>query len=301
MSPTRRGLLLGGAALVAGTATVSAGTIEARYRLTVARYDVPMAGWGDRPPLTICAVSDLHAGEPFMPMARVEAIIAAANAVQPDVQVFLGDLPAHSGLVTRRLDMMDVARAVAQLRAPLGRFAVLGNHDWWDDPRYREPMRRHGLDGPPAMHERLERAGLPVLSNMARLLPHGPGGVWLAGTDSGWIYRRDGYMVGADNLGATLAQMPGSAPAVLLAHEPDIFPTVPARIGLTMCGHTHGGQVRVFGRSPIVPSRYGNRYAYGMVTEGGRRIVTSGGLGCSQVPFRLGVPPELTVVTLRGA
>ena len=297
---TRRSLLLGGAGLAIAAGTASAGTIEARFRLAVRRYDVPMAGWGDRPPLTICIVADVHAGEPFMPMGRVEQIVEAANALRPDLHVILGDLPAHSGLVTRRLDMDDVCRALAQLHAPLGRFAVLGNHDWWDDPRYRDPLRRHGLDGPPVMHARIERAGVPVLANAARLLPHGPG-VWIAGTDSAWIYRRDGYMVGADDLGATLAQMPGEAPAVLLAHEPDLFPTVPPRIGLTLCGHTHGGQVRLFGHSPVVPSRYGNRYAYGLVTEGGRRLVTSGGLGCSQVPFRLGVPPELTLVTLSRA
>ena len=67
---------------------------------------------------------------------------------------------------------------------------------------------------------------------------------------------------------------------------------------MTLSGHTHGGQVRVFGHSPMVPSDYGNRYAYGLVEEGGRRLIVSGGLGCSIVPLRLGVPPELTLVHL---
>jgi hypothetical protein len=96
-----------------------------------------------------------------------------------------------------------------------------------------------------------------------------------------------------------------NAPVILLAHEPDIFPRVPGRVALTLSGHTHGGQVRLFGYSPVVPSRYGNRYAYGHVTEARahsparpRHLVVSGGLGCSIMPVRVGVPPEITVVTL---
>jgi uncharacterized protein len=72
---------------------------------------------------------------------------------------------------------------------------------------------------------------------------------------------------------------------------------VPARVALTLCGHTHGGQVRLFGHSPVVPSRYRNRYAYGLVREHADLIV-SGGLGCSIVPVRFGVPPEIVVVEL---
>jgi predicted MPP superfamily phosphohydrolase len=80
---------------------------------------------------------------------------------------------------------------------------------------------------------------------------------------------------------------------------------------VTLSGHTHGGQVRLFGWSPAVPSRYGNRYAYGHISESGgkaagiagldaapRHLVVSGGLGCSIMPVRVGVPPEITVVSL---
>jgi predicted MPP superfamily phosphohydrolase len=84
----------------------------------------------------------------------------------------------------------------------------------------------------------------------------------------------------------------------LLAHEPDIFVKVPTRVSLTLAGHTHGGQVRLLGYSPIVPSRYGNRFAYGHVVEGGRHMIVSGGLGCSMLPVRLGVPPEIVMVRL---
>jgi predicted MPP superfamily phosphohydrolase len=122
---------------------------------------------------------------------------------------------------------------------------------------------------------------------------------WLAGLeDQLALLRKDKGIVGLDDLPATLAQVTDGAPVILLAHEPDIFPKVPARVALTLSGHTHGGQFRLFGWSPVVPSRYGNRYAYGHVHEKGRSLVVSGGIGCSILPVRFGVPPEITLVEL---
>jgi predicted MPP superfamily phosphohydrolase len=83
-----------------------------------------------------------------------------------------------------------------------------------------------------------------------------------------------------------------------MAHEPDIFPKVPDRVALTVAGHTHGGQVRVLGYAPFVPSRFGDRYVYGHVVEKGRNLIVSGGLGCSIAPVRLGSPPEIVVIEL---
>lgn len=92
--------------------------------------------------------------------------------------------------------------------------------------------------------------------------------------------------------------MTDEAPIILLAHEPDVFPKVPRRVALTLSGHTHGGQVRLFGYSPLVPSRYGNRYAYGHVVEDDRHLIVSGGLGMSILPIRFGVRPELLAIDL---
>lgn len=223
-----------------------------------------------------------------MPLSRVHRIVEAANALTPDLHVVLGDLPAHHRFVSKRVPMASVAAALGELRASLGCYAILGNHDWWDDPTVMQTLR-----GPPVIRRLLEDAGLPVLANTARMLPHGDG-VWLLGTDSMIAFGT--YWPGAHDLHAAMAPMHGDAPAILLAHEPDLFPMVPGRIGLTLSGHTHGGQVRVLGHSAMVPSRYGNRYAYGLVQEAGHAMIVSGGLGCSILPVRLGVPPELTVV-----
>ena len=105
-----------------------------------------------------------------------------------------------------------------------------------------------------------------------------------------------------DDLPATLAQIDDDAPAILMAHEPDLFVDVPDRFAVTLSGHTHGGQVHlpVLGR-PVVPSVYGQRFAYGHIREEGRDLIVSAGLGCSIAPVRFGVPPEITVITLAAA
>ncbi len=97
-----------------------------------------------------------------------------------------------------------------------------------------------------------------------------------------------------------MEQITDDAPVVLMAHEPDIFPEVPARVALTVAGHTHGGQVRLAGYAPYVPSKYGRRYVYGHIVEEGRNLVVSGGLGCSGVPLRFGSPPEIVLVEIGG-
>jgi len=106
--------------------------------------------------------------------------------------------------------------------------------------------------------------------------------------------------IGVDDLDATLSKISDDAPVILLAHEPDVAMRVPERVALQLSGHTHGGQVRLFGWAPIVPSRYGNRLAYGHA-QINCDVIVSGGLGCSIVPFRLGVTPEIVIVTLNGA
>jgi uncharacterized protein len=106
---------------------------------------------------------------------------------------------------------------------------------------------------------------------------------------------------GVDDLPGTLAKVSDDDPVVLLAHEPDIFVEVPDRVSITLAGHTHGGQVLLPGLGrPVVPSKYGQRFAYRHIVEQGRHMVVSGGLGCSTLPVRFMVPPEITVVTVTG-
>jgi predicted MPP superfamily phosphohydrolase len=172
---------------------------------------------------------------------------------------------------------------------------VLGNHDWWED---RE-VQRHG-QGLPSAGRALEAAGIPVYENDAKKLAKNGHSFWLAGLGDQLAYMparrfRSLKRIGVDDLGATLAKVTDDAPVVLMAHEPDIAKRVPSRVALQLSGHTHGGQVRMLGWSPVAPS--GQQLAYGHIRMN-CDVVVSGGLGCSIMPFRLGVPPEIVLVTL---
>jgi hypothetical protein len=294
--PRRRGLLrwLGGLAVAGMGLGTYALAVEPGMRLRVVRHRLAPAAWPRGLTLRIACLADPHAGSPHTSPARLARVVAAANALRPDLALLLGDYLADHRFTTYRPGLAEVAGILAGLRAPLGTYAVLGNHDWWEDPAAQ--ARQSPL---PRAAAALEAAGLRVLHNAALRLEHRGTGLWLAGLGSQWAWRLGGRRLqGADDLAGTLSRIPDGAPAILMAHEPDIFPHVPARVAVTLSGHTHGGQVRILGWSPMVPSRYGNRYAYGHVQEEGRHLVVSGGIGQSILPVRLGVPPEITVVEL---
>ncbi|HYF09922.1 MAG TPA: metallophosphoesterase [Acetobacteraceae bacterium] len=294
MAPvTRRAWLRAGGGLVLATGSLGAYAfgIEPHWRLVVRRHALTPPGWPPGSHLRLAALTDLHAGDPIMSLGRIEEIVAATNALNPDIVVLLGDYGAASRFVRRAIPHGEVAVALAGLRAPLGVHAVTGNHDWWEDGT-RE-IRPHHVT---VIARSLEGRGIGVLRNTARPLAT-PGGArfWLAGVESSWAY---GNGRGADDLPAALRAVADEAPVILLAHEPDIFPRVPARVSLTLSGHTHGGQVRVLGHAPFVPSRFGTRYLQGHIVEEGRHLIVSAGLGCTRVPIRLGVPPEILLVEL---
>jgi uncharacterized protein len=97
-----------------------------------------------------------------------------------------------------------------------------------------------------------------------------------------------------------LTGVPDDGAVLLLSHDPDVFPIVPARVALTLSGHTHGGQVGIpYLRRPFVPSHHGERYVQGHVVEGGRHLYVTSGLGTSGIPVRLLRPPEVVILTLR--
>ncbi len=271
--------------------------VEPALELRVQTWRIRSAKWTAASPLRVAILTDLHMCDPYMSLDRLGRIVATANGLKPDLTVILGDLPAACPFVTRRIPVTETAPVLAALSARLGVFAVMGNHDWWDD---RAAMKRHA--GPPAAQLALEASGIPVLENRALKLGQGAEAFWLAGLGDQlsfyWRWRRHGGKKGIDDLPGTMDQITDDSPVILLAHEPDIFPKVPERVALTLSGHTHGGQVRLFGWSPVVPSAFGNRYAYGMVEENGRHLVVSGGLGFTQLPVRFGVPPEITLVEL---
>jgi predicted MPP superfamily phosphohydrolase len=271
--------------------------IEPGYRLCVTRYRVNPLNWTHGLRLSIGIIADVHAGGPLMPTERIRAIAERTNQLRPDIVVLLGDFAASHRFKTRSVAPEEWAEALSVLRAPLGVHAILGNHDWWDDHSAQRAGR-----GPVQGRRALERFGIPVYENDAVRLTKDGRAFWLAGLGDQLAFvrqirrRRRRGPRGIDDLPGTLARITDDAPVILLAHEPDIFPRVPERVSLTLSGHTHGGQVRLFGYSPRVPSRFGNRFAYGHIVEDNRHLIVSGGLGCSILPVRIGVPPEVVMV-----
>jgi len=248
--------------------------------------------------LRVAVLSDFHSCRPFMDARRIRAICARANSLRPDIVLLLGDY-ASGPTFSRPLPLSEWAGALAELSAPLGVHAVLGNHDY--EGIGREAARR----GPVPIEFALRSAGISVYINDAVRLETGGDGFWLAGLGSQRAFHRHGQShdlpdLGIDDLAKTLAPVSSDEPVLLMAHEPDIFPDVPARVALTLSGHTHGGQVKLLGRTPVVPSRYGDRYVYGHITEEGRHLIVTSGLGYSNWPIRFATRTEIVLVELGG-
>ncbi len=264
-----------------------------RSRPDIVRHEVADARW-TLPDLTIAVLSDIHACDPWTPLPMVREVVERVNALGADLILVPGDFIVDRKLPAGRLPAEAVIGALAPLAAPLGVYAVMGNHDWWDCMVSRRSGFRDN-----SVRDALERSHIVHLPNRAVRVPHGAG-FWLVGTDS-QHGRRHLRQKGFDDPDAAFAMVTDSAPAILMAHEPDCFAHGDARAFLQISGHTHGGQGQILGWRPVVPSEHGARYAWGHVREGGRHLVVSGGIGFSGLPLRLFQPPEITVVKLTGA
>jgi predicted MPP superfamily phosphohydrolase len=297
---TRRHFLRGFGGLALGTTALGsyAFAVEPGLMLGVTRYNVTPATWPAGLRLKIAVIADIHACEPWMSAARIREIAEVANALNPDLTVLLGDFSGGHKFVTGPVMPEQWAEALSVLKAPLGCFSVLGNHDWWHGAL--PGMKPDGAEG---VRHGLRQAGIRLLENDAVRLTFNGEPFWLLGLadQMAWWSFRTGSRRGADDLAGTLRQVKDDAPAILLAHEPYIFPKVPDRVALTLCGHTHGGQVNLPIIGPIIAEeRFGPKLVYGHSTEGSRHIVVSAGLGTSIVPVRFMRPPEVVEVTVSG-
>lgn len=228
--------------------------------------------------LRIAVISDLHAGAPFIDTAKLDRLVAMTNAARPDLILLTGDYVITNVVGGRYMPIDTVVAHLKGLHAPLGVYAVLGNHDRWDDPvRIVSSFRS---------------AGIAVLENTHVMLPPPRNGIALAGLGD-----RDN---GGPKVKKSLAGITG--PALCFVHSPDVFPRLPPTCALTIAGHTHGGQVWLpfLGRPAVeTVSRFGQRYAIGVIHEDGRTMFVSSGVGTSILPLRLGVPPEISLLTLQ--
>jgi predicted MPP superfamily phosphohydrolase len=230
--------------------------------------------------LRVAVLADLHIGSTHNGLERVDRIIRLTRDARPDLILLAGDFVIHGVLGGTFASPEEIAEALRPMSAPLGVWAVLGNHDWW-------------LDGP-RVRRAFESVGVRFLENDSSRIERGGCAFWLSGIGDFWE--------GSPDIDAMLSKVTDDAPVLAFTHNPDIFPQVPPRVSLTIAGHTHGGQVYIPGIGrPKVPSRYGERYAIGHVVEEGRQLFVSTGVGTSILPVRFLVPPEMSLLVLRGS
>jgi uncharacterized protein len=240
--------------------------------LVVRHLRMELPGWNSD--LRIAVLSDLHIGSPHVGLDKLRRIVERTNAESPALIVLLGDFVTGGPNGRRSGGFVEpelIAQELKKLRAPLGVYAVLGNHDWWYDGE--------------RVGKALTDAGIPVLENQAVHVGH----IWLGGIADYWT--REPAIAG------TLRQVTSDDPVVLITHNPDIFPEVPSRVNVTLAAHTHGGQVQlpIIG-TLITTSKLG--YNAGEYVVDGRHLFVTTGIGTSILPVRFGVPPEIVILTL---
>jgi uncharacterized protein len=226
--------------------------------------------------MRVALIADLHVGSPYNGLDKLREIVRRTNEAHPDLICLLGDyvkgrIPGHW------ISPKEMASELGRLQAPLGVFAVLGNHDHW-----------YGAEH---VVRAFRGAGILVVEDQARRVWFRGSGLWIGGISD--------FNEGRHDVRGTMRQVTDSAPVILITHNPDIFPEIPARVSLLLAGHTHGGQVVFpFIGALIVPSIYGNRYLEGHIEERGQHLFVASGTGMSYLPVRFLVPPEVTILRI---
>jgi predicted MPP superfamily phosphohydrolase len=269
-----------------GLATVAAGVGGVSYafavepdwlaveRVTVGVPDLSPALAG----LRIAHLSDLHWG-PYTGQKEIRAAVERANALSPDLIVLTGDYVLWSADYA-----VPCARELAALQAPLGVFAVPGNHDYWTDIE--------------VVTAQLRAAGVTMLRNSAYWLGVGGVPLWLVGIDDVTEQHHD--------LEAALVDVPSGEPILLMVHEPDLADDVarlPHQVLLQLSGHSHGGQVNLPPLGPLVLPSLARKYPAGLQTVPGSAlwVYTSRGVGLIPPPVRFNCRPEIALLTLSRA
>ncbi|QDK44551.1 metallophosphoesterase [Bdellovibrio sp. ZAP7] len=254
----------------AGVLTAWAFWLEPRS-LTVQNYVLQFSHEKSLPALRIGVVSDVHLGRYFSDEARLERIVGMLLKEEPDMIVFLGDFVAQ-----RNADaFLKAAHQMKKLKAPLGVYSILGNHDWWANKEQ--------------ISEALKSNGVRLIDNQVVELTWKDHPFHLVGFGDFWEDK--------ELLDFIASYKKSDLPTIGLTHNPDVFPETKKDISLMLAGHTHGGQVNfpIVG-APIIPSRYGDRYRYGLISEKDHHILVTSGTGNSILPVRFRVPPEIVVV-----
>lgn len=227
--------------------------------------------------LRIAMIGDVHTDKKYINEAKLQQIVDLTNQQNPDLIVLLGDYNTGGRSNPQHVEPDVTARYLKNLKAPLGVYGVLGNHDWW----YDGEKIRHAFEG----------EGIPIIDDDVRELNWRGRSFWLAGLADLWTRPQ--------HVPETIAKAPAGSTVIALTHNPDIFPTLPQSVPLLLAAHTHGGQVNIpLIGTPIVPSRFGSKYTAGHVFEANHHLFVTTGIGTSIMRVRFLVPPEIMILTV---
>ena len=256
-------------------ATIAKGWHDTMADPVVQRTAVAVPGLAVGSRVTAALLSDIHVAGPDMPPERLARIVGQVNALEPDIVLIAGDLVSEKRTATRIYTAEAVVAPLGKLDAPLGVFAVPGNHDhWFDMPALADALRLHGVH---------------LLVNQAAQA----GPLVLGGLDDAYTGRAD-----VPRTIAAMDRLTGGR--VIFGHSPDSFPQVPGSVPLMLAGHTHCGQIAYpWGGAPAHLSDYGDRYGCGRIDEDGKSLIVGAGLGTSLIPVRLFTQPEIWLIDLR--
>jgi predicted MPP superfamily phosphohydrolase len=226
--------------------------------------------------LRVVQFSDVHLGFHHT-VQQLHKLIDLIQSLQPDLICFTGDL--FDSKVGN--DAVPTVKALSRLQAPLGKGAVLGNHDYYG--KESDKIKRILLD-----------SGFALLMNESIPLKRGDATIWLSGIDD--------MCCGKPDLPKALRSVPEDVFTLLLSHCPD-FADIALQypVDLQLSGHSHGGQVRMPFYGPLYTPACGSKYVDGHYSPGGGKlqVYTNRGIGVSLMPIRFWCRPELTVFTLR--
>jgi uncharacterized protein len=252
--------------------------LEAKWsrvvRRTIALPNLPRSFRGT----TVALLADVHHG-PFVPLEYVQQIVAMTNALKPDIVALVGDyVHRYAKYIGPGIE------ALGKLESTLGRFAVRGNHD---NRNYHGGGNFRDLS-----QAALAEAKLPDLNNSGVWIERHGARLRICGIGDLWTDHQD--------LASALGDATDSDPVLLLSHNPDFVEIIrDHRVGLVLSGHTHGGQVVLPGiGAPIVPSRYGQKYLYGLVQGPCCQVFVTRGVGTVTPPVRFHCRPEVVMITL---